>query len=212
MTPCKPKTCAAGRQHSFPRADHFGVGLPPSKGQQHGWCVPRPAAPASVPVERSNPRGNTSQSKFKSLDKNSRISVISLFRLQALFLIPSSHAHISVQSKIQLTDLTTITVFLSTHLCIGSSLALQETSVPGSWEHRPALWWRLGTMEITSPCPASKQRQQKMCAGVQWTRQKWLGMRWNDYDHMYGCEHWPTKFAKLFRIVEAYYVVPTCPD
>ena len=76
MTPCKSKTCAAGRQHSFPRADHFGVGLPPSKGQQHGWCVPRPAAPASVPVERSNPRGNTSQSKFKSLDKNSRISVI----------------------------------------------------------------------------------------------------------------------------------------
>jgi len=139
MTPCKPKTCAAGRQHSFPRADHFGVGLPPSKGQQHGWCVPRPAAPASVPVERSNPRGNTSQSKFKSLDKNSRISVISLFRLQTLFLIPSSHAHISVQSKIQLTDLTAITVFLSTHLCIGSSLALQETSVPGSWEHRPAL-------------------------------------------------------------------------
>lgn len=99
MTPCKSKTCAAGRQHSFPRADHFGVGLPPSKGQQHGWCVPRPAAPASVPVERSNPRGNTSQSKFKSLDKNSRISAIWLFRLQTLFLIRSTHAHISVQSK-----------------------------------------------------------------------------------------------------------------
>lgn len=61
------------------------------------------------------------------------------FPPSTLFLIRSSHAHISVQSKIQLTDLTTITVFLSTHLCIGSSLALQETSVPGSWEHRPAL-------------------------------------------------------------------------
>ena len=102
--------------------------------------------------------------------------------------------------------------FLSTHLCIDSSLALQETSVPGSWEHRPALWWRLGTMEITSPCPVSKQRQQKMCAEVQWTRQKWLGMRWNEHDHMYGCGHWSTKFAKLFRIVEAYHVVLTYPD
>lgn len=138
MTSCKSKTCATGRQHSFPEPITLVL-------VSH---LQRASSTDGVSRVQLHQRACLWNEAIHGATLRSQIQIIGqIFTNISHLTFPSSNLIFDpIQPHTYICPIKNAThrldhhhCFPSTHLCIGSSLAVQETSVPGSWEHRPAL-------------------------------------------------------------------------